>query len=167
MDSGFNYTPRARRRPPRYGAWYLPAKAWHVGGTRPPVKRLTDEQKKHIEDSAHYYINHSKSGFGSAEEEKKQLWMAEFKTTFEPADQVRASNGRSLYVILSRACFFQLPLLLESIVTKERQTLADEFKGARVQGLRSRYRAFVMKQPNIHHLPHYLIDSKPDEEVLT
>jgi hypothetical protein len=49
VDSSFTFSPRARRRPPRYGAWYLPARSWRVGGTREPPQRLTEEQKRHIE----------------------------------------------------------------------------------------------------------------------
>ena len=57
VDSSFNYTPRSRKRAPRYGAWYLPVNSWQLGGTKKPVKKLTDEQRQHVEDSANEYID--------------------------------------------------------------------------------------------------------------
>ena len=53
VDSSFTYTPRQQRaRKDRYGAWYLPIKSWKKGGVPKPPPKLTDEERKQIEQTA-------------------------------------------------------------------------------------------------------------------
>eukprot|EP01052_Picozoa_sp_SAG31_P020031 SAG31_NODE_1487_length_8148_cov_4.926823_4_plen_130_part_00 len=49
VDSSFNYAPKPRQRPPKYGAWYVPVDSWQIGGLAPPPEELTPQEKEQIE----------------------------------------------------------------------------------------------------------------------